>query len=223
MQRLFIGLAVLAVLGIGLDRAAEFATGRLVGGRIAEQTQAERRPTVDFLGFPFVTQAARREFDRVDVHLRGIRSRQQLRIERLDVQLRGVRLVQGNRARVEAMTGRGLIVYRDLAEVTGGETEVSYGGDGLVRMTRKVEVLGVQSEVSALGRPLVRDGVLIVRPERFETGVGPLDQVVGRVSVRGFTIRVPLRNLPEGVDVDLSPGPAGIDLRLTGDDLLLGQ
>jgi len=223
VQRLLIGIVVLALVAIGIDRAAEFTAGWVAGGRIAEQTQVEHRPKVDFHGLPFLTQAARKEFERVDVHMRGLRSKQDLRMERLDAELRGVRLLDGDQVRAEAITGRGLVVYRDLAEVTGGGTELSYAGNGFIRLSRKIEFLGVQSSVNALGRALVSDGVLVVNPERFETGVGPLDQVVGRVSLRGFAIRVPLRNLADGVDVDLRPGEAGIEVRFSGKDLLLEQ
>lgn len=220
MQRLVIGLVVVALLAIGIDRAAEFATGWVVGGRIADQTRVEHRPKVDFHGLPFLTQAARREFERVDVHLRGLRSTQDVRMERLDAELRAVRIVDGDTVTTETMTGRGLVRYRDLNDVSRIGAEMSYGGDGLVRITRRVDVLGMQSAVSALGRAVVNDGVLEIRPERFETGVGPLDQVV---SLLGFTIRVPLRELPEGVDVEISAGRQGIDVRFSGKDLVLEQ
>jgi len=219
VHRLLIGLAVLAVLLVGIDRAAELAVGWVVGERIAEQIQVERRPDVDFRGFPFLTQAAAREFGRVDVDMHGVRS-QGVRMARLSAQLVRVRLLSGNRVSAEEVTGRGLVTYPDLAEVAGERAQVAYGGNGLVKVTRDVDVLGFQGSLTAFGHATVSDGVLFVRPERFETGVGPVDQVVGRMPLRAFDTRVPLSGLPDGIVVDLQPGPGGIALRFHGKDLL---
>jgi hypothetical protein len=221
VKGLLIALAVIAVLLVGADRAADFAAGRYAADRIAEQTQSVGAVSVDFRGFPFLTQAVRRTFGQVDVSASDAEAGG-VRVERLDARLNDVRLLSRNAARAGSLTGRATMTYQELTDATQGEAQISYGGDDLIKVSRTVTVLGRQATVSAVGRVSVRDGVLTIRPVRFDGGGGPVSDAVRRLSLQPFAVDVPVPQLPGGIDVvAVRPAETGVELRVTGTDVLL--
>jgi hypothetical protein len=221
---LLIVLAAIAALVVAVDRVADVAAGRYAAQQIERRVPGAGEVDVDFRGFPFLTQAVRRTFDAVDVTTTGARS-SGVRIDRLDVRLTEARVLSQDAIRAGAVTGRAALSYAELTAAAGGAAEgaaeVAYGGDGLVKITRTVQVLGRETSVSAIGRAAVRDGVLTVQPERFEGLDGPLGEVVRRLSLGRFTVRVPVQQLPAGLDIDVNPTQNGVELRFTGTNVVL--
>jgi DUF2993 family protein len=220
VKPLLITLSVVVVLLVGLDRVADFAAGRYAAQRVAEQTQNPGNVRVDFRGFPFLTQALRRTFEAVDVTARDARVAG-LRVDSVEMRLSDARLISDDTVRAQAVTGQATVAYSELNEAAQGGARVDYGGDGLVRVTRTLTVLGQQADVSALGRASVRDGVLTVIPERLESTSGPLGEVARRLPIGRFGVQVPVQRLPAGLSVDVVATEDGVDLRFSGTNVLL--
>jgi hypothetical protein len=220
VKGLLIALAVILLLLVGVDRVADLVAGRYAADRIVEQAPDSGSVAVDFRGFPFLTQAARRRFDRVEVTASGAVARG-VRIEELDARLSDARVLSREAVRAGTVMGSAMVSYGELSEAAQDRARVSYGGNGRLKITRTVSVLGRQVSVSAVGRASIRDGVLRVRPERFETDSGPAGDVVRRLPLWGFAVDIALPQLPRGIDVDVAPGETGVELRFSGTDVLL--
>jgi len=223
VKGVLIALAVIAVLLVGADRAADYAAGRYAADRIAEQTQSAGSVgsvAVNFRGFPFLTQALQRRFGRVDVTVSDAQAGG-LRIEQLEARLSEARLQSGDAVRAGSLTGRATVAYAELTDATRGRAQLSYGGPGLIKITRTATVLGRQASVSVVGEPSVRDGVLIVRELRFDGYSGPIGDAVRRLPLGRFEFDVRIPQLPDRIDVDVSPHESGVELRFSGTDVLL--
>jgi DUF2993 family protein len=217
---LLIALAAIAALLVAVDRVADVAAGRYAAQRIEQQVPGAGEVDVDFRGFPFLTQAARRTFGAVDVTTTGAQA-SGVDIERVDVRLTEARVLSREAIRAGAVTGQATLSYAELTAATAGAAEVSYGGGDQVKITRTVQVLGRETAVTAVGRAAVRDGVLTVQAERFQGLDGPLGEVIRRLSLGRFVVRVPVQRLPAGLDVDVQPAQDGVQLRFTGSNVVL--
>jgi hypothetical protein len=94
VRRLLAAVAVVAVpvlLALAADRVADRLAERTVAGRLQQSQHLSARPGVDITGFPFLTQAIRGRYDRIDLHIRGLR-RDPMRLSRVYVRLSGVRV-----------------------------------------------------------------------------------------------------------------------------------
>jgi LmeA-like phospholipid-binding len=220
VKGLLIGLAVAVLILVGIDRVADFAAGRYAAERVAEQTANPGQVEVDFRGFPFLTQALRRTFGAVDVSARDARTAG-LRIDRFEARLSQVRILSGDAVRAAAVTGRAVVSYAELNEVAQGSAQIGFGGDGLIKVTRTVTVLGQEVTVTARGRAGLQDGTLTVRPERVDDPGGPLGEVVRRLPIGRFEVQVPVQQFPDRLAVDVVPTESGVELRFRGTDLLL--
>jgi hypothetical protein len=217
---LLIGLAVIAGLLFAVDRVADLAAGRYAAQQIERQAPDLGDVSVDFRGFPFLTQALRRTFSAVDVTSTGAQPAG-LGIARLDARLSEVRVLSRDTVRAGAVAGNAMLSYAELTEATAGEAQVSYGGNGLVKITRTFSLFGQEATVSAVGSAEIRDGVLTIQGERIEAPTGPLAQVARRLVPRQFRVQVPVQQLPTQLDIDVQATEGGVELRFSGTDVLL--
>jgi hypothetical protein len=205
---------------LAADRDADVLAGRYAAQQIERQVPDVGDVGVDFRGFPFLTQAARRTFETIDVTAAGAQAAG-VGVAQLDARLTDVRVLSRETVRAGAVTGAATLTYAELTDATAGQARISYGGDGLVKITRTVSLLGQEATVSAVGRAAVEDGVLTIQAERFEAPSGPLGQVVRQLSPGRFQVQVAVRQLPRRLDVDVAATESGVELRFTGTDVLL--
>lgn len=217
-------LALLVVLLVVVLGAAELIAPRVVERVIAERVQRSAglpaSPDVEARGRPFLLQALRGRYDDISVRAAEVPG-EQVELALLDVRLTGVRVPLGaalsrsvGEVPVDAVSTRAVVGYDELtALVADRGLQVTPAGEGLVRVTGQVEVLGRTLRAAAVSRPTVDDGTLVVRAERFEVGSGVADRLVSRAVGDRFDVRVALEPLPYGlVPGSLTVEPGGVVL-----------
>lgn len=226
--------ALLIVVGVVL--AVLLIVDRLGVGyaenRVAEQLQEElglsTLPGVEINGFPLLTQAVAGEYD--DVRL-TVAAADLGELSDLDVEVRltGVQiplsdLLSGDIATipVEGLAGTVSIPYAEVAAQIGGGVSVEQGPDGVV-VTRTVDVLGQQVEVSGTGRIRVESsdqiGVTVVGLDLAELEI-PDILIEALQEQLSFTYTVP--PLPFGLRITNAIATAdGFDVSAEAADAVL--
>ncbi|MFI8999086.1 DUF2993 domain-containing protein [Streptomyces sp. NPDC053541] len=227
MRALRMVLIVAVVLGgllVGADRIAasyaesEAADGVRIGAVRPESTD------VDIKGFPFLTQAAGRSFDEVEVRFTGVQAMaggRPVRIGEMTATLHDVSLT-GDYAieRAGSADGTALISYPDLAAASGREAQVAYGGDGKLKVTGGVRILGRTVTRSVLSTvTLVNGDTIRVRADRVPgEGIPMLEDAVRAKT--DFDRRI--EGLPKGMRLTkVEARENGLVVTVTGRDVVL--
>jgi hypothetical protein len=207
-RRLGIAMILLLTLLVAADRGGQFLIERVVAGKLQDSFRSSAEPGVDIAGIPFLDQVITRDFDKITLSVRDADAGG-VRVARIDAKLKNVRQ-EGGGARVGTVTGDGLITYDALTTAARG-FRVSYGGDGLIKVTRTVA--GVDASASA--RPRIVGQELIIKPERVSSSV------TGELATGGLpTINVKLRDIPENLRIDLDPSERGVRFEFSGTNVL---
>ena len=137
MRALRVFLVIVIVLA-GLFVAADRIAVKLAEDEAASKIKSSQGVpqsgdvSVDIRGFPFLTQVASKNLDRVDAQLSGLTAKsrgQELTIARIDAQLDHVRLGSDYSSAVaEKATGTARISYADLSKAAPKGVSVSYAG-----------------------------------------------------------------------------------------------
>ena len=201
---------VVATIGlVGLDRGAEIVVERVVAGKVQDCLQTPDRPDVEISGFPLIPDLIRGRLEHLTLTARDANA-QGVRVAELTVEGRGVER-QGSGGEMDSLRGSGLVTYDAMSEQAMGMT-VSNGGDGSLKVTGG---LGVFSG-SATTTPRIEDGDVVLQPGQVST---PL---FGDVDFTDFPeIRIPIRELPTGVDVELEPTDRGLEFSFDGTGIRL--
>ena len=198
MKKLLITLGVILVLLVIVDRSGDAVAQNTAASKLQSSQGLETKPDVDITGFPFLTQAVDRSFEKIvvtadEVPLAG---GDLLQLTRLRVVLHDVSVssdlesIRSPRADAEATIG-----YGDLSEALG--VKVTYAGDG------RIEAAGV---VLPVAPSLVGDSL----------NFGPAASGV-------IAKALSLSGIPFDVNVNkLSVKRDGLHLSLTGRDLSYG-
>lgn len=233
MRALRISLVVLAVLA-GLFTGADRVAVLLVEGEIASRAhrglELAEEPDASVKGFPFLTQVAGGELDRVDLGITDYEAQvdgQSLNVERLDLRLHGVELSDGySRAVAVRADGTGLIGYAELSRAYGELLEVGaggfgvtfgYAGDGRLLLTLQAEVLGQRLDVGEITGDILLEGSS-VRLEVDESELPDAAPEQLRQAVREQTrVQRTLSGLPDGLSLEsVRPVEDGLELGITG-------
>ena len=218
------------MLGVLLlvDRGAAALAGRAVASQVQTTGGLASRPEVSVEGFPFLTQAVRGRYDRVEVSAQDVPAGE-LRLAALDATLTGVRVplsdvVTGSvgAVPVDRVVAETLVPYAELARRAGSRAlQVAPAGDR-VRVTGSVEVLGRTLRAAAVSRVVVEGGALVVTAERFEVGNDVADAVLSTALGDRLDLRVPV-SLPYGLELQsLEVRPDGVLVRSAARDVVLG-
>ncbi|MFJ3899978.1 DUF2993 domain-containing protein [Streptomyces sp. NPDC090025] len=230
---------VLGGLGVGADRvAASYAESEAAATARVGAVRPESAD-VDIKGFPFLTQAADRRFDEVEVRLTGVRAQaggRPVRIGELALDLRDVTL-DGDYAidRAGRADGTAVIGYPDLEAASGREARVEYGGTGGANGTSgtgkgagagKLKVTG---GVRILGREITRSVLSSVTLVNGDTIRVRADEVPGE-GIPGLEGLVrertdfdrKIEGLPKGVRLTkVEARPDGLVATVAGQDVSL--
>jgi hypothetical protein len=224
-------LLVLLVLLLGAavvaDRVGEGVAEDRIAAEVAERGGLTGTPAVDVTGWPFLTQALGGRYEDVRITLTAEQLGQPVGTS-ADLSLRGVHLplsaaISGSveQVPVDRVDGTATLSYALLAAQLGGDTTLAPEGDG-VRVTRTVEVLGVEVPLTATGTlRLDGDAVVVDVGEAEAAGVGVPDFVVDRADDL-LDFRYPVPALPFGLQVtDVRPAEDGVDAALEATDVVL--
>ncbi|MFJ8693888.1 LmeA family phospholipid-binding protein [Streptomyces roseolilacinus] len=221
-------LLIIAVVLGGLftiaDRLAVAAAESEAADRIRAKQGLSGTPDVSIRGFPFLTQVLGGKLDQVDVAMTGVEARaggRTVRVGELSAELHDVRLENGySRAVAASATGTARISYDELRKTSDSDIALGYGGNGKLKVTGSVEVLGRKLTRSVLSTVSVVDGdTLRVRADEVPgEGIPGIEELVRQRTdfdreVNGF---------PAGLGVrKVEATPDGLKITVTGRNVVL--
>lgn len=217
LRTLLITVVVLGGLFVAVDRAAVYFAEKEAADRVQISGATATSTEVSIHGFPFLTQIAGRDLDRVDVTLTGIQAGtggKAIRISELRAELQRVAIGEGySSARAGLVTGTALVSYADLTDAADDGVTVQYADNGKVKVTGTVQVLGKDLTRSVISSVTLIDG----RTVRVRADAVPGEDIPGleglvrtrtdfERSVGGLPNGVVLRKieaLPEGLEISV--------------------
>lgn len=230
MKRL-VALVVLLGLLLVADRAGAAFAGRAV----AQQAQAEAglaaAPEVRIGGFPFLTQALAGRYAQVHVRASDVPAGE-VRLSELEAVLTGVEVPLGDALSgsvasvpVSGVRARALLAYGELTRRSGDRRlTVAPAGEGRVRVTGRVEVLGRAVSAVAVSRVEVDGGDVLLTAESYEVGDQAADAALSRALGDRLDLRVPVQELPYGLAVTgVEVLPDGVAVLATAGRTVLGR
>ena len=229
LTRLVVVLLLLALGLVVADRFAARQVEQAVATRLAEAGELTAPPEVDVRGTPFLPQAVRGRYEDVVVRVDAVQVGS-LQLRGFVAQLQGVQVplrdaVAGEvvEVPVDALTARAVLTYADLSAVVADRgLRVSPAGDGRVRVTGSVQVLGQTLEATAVSRAELEGRTVVVTAERFEVGSSLADSVLSAALGDRLDLRVELAPLPFGLELtSLRSGGDGVVLQARSDGAVL--
>lgn len=219
MKKLGALVVLLGLLVVG-DRAAAGFAGRTLASELQSSAGLATAPSVEVTGFPFLTQAVRGRYDRIEVGAVDVPAGDAV-LNRLDVVLTGAEVglseaLSGDvtRVPVEEVTAQVRLSYDDLSRSSGDRRlTVRPEGDRL-RVTGEVEVLGQTLSAAAISRVELDGDAVRVTAEEFRVGNDLADDLVTDALGDRFDLRVRIADLPYGLTVqDLRVEPDAVVVR----------
>ncbi|WP_413753091.1 DUF2993 domain-containing protein [Streptomyces sp. R-74717] len=227
MRALRILLVIVVVLGgifVAVDRVAVYFAESEVEGRVQVTGATIGSTDVSIKGFPFLTQVAGGRLDEVDVKITGIETDangRRIRISRMNAALHEVKLADGySSATAARATGTAVISYEDLTKAASDGVVVEYGGNGKVKVTGTVDILGSPLSRSVLSTVTLVDGHTIkVHADKVPgEGIPGLEGLVREKT--DFEREV--GGLPSGLKLQrIQPTADGLEISVTGTDVQL--
>jgi hypothetical protein len=203
VRRIITLLVVLAVLLAVADRGAVALAQRALAERITQE-QGVGSASITVHGFPFLTQALRGRYDRVDVEAKDI-DRGGVRIAALSATLRGIHAPPGEVVSgeltgvpVDEVDATAVVSYLDLAHRSGLAGVSVEPLDGLVRVTARVSVLGQHVTASATSAVTLKGSALFVKARSLRVLGQSTPALLGALTGL-LDLRVPIGELPFGL------------------------
>ena len=226
MRKLLIGLALLLVVLLAVDRGAAYLVNRELDRSAQRATEGAQAQAP---GFPFLTQALTGGFD-VDLTAPSLRlAEQDLQLNNVQATLSGVRGTSLAGARAASLDARAVVPFDDVARRANLPAgAVGPAGDGRARVTQKLELFGASVDVAATADVRVDPSgdAVVVEPTSFELQGSPvpLEGQLRETAGDRLRLRVPLPGLPPGTRLqDVRVAPEGLQVHLTGRDVPLQQ
>ncbi|MFD0023370.1 DUF2993 domain-containing protein [Streptomyces sp. NPDC058382] len=224
LRILLVIVVVLAGVFIAVDRAAVYFAESQAADRVKVSGADIGSTDVSIKGFPFLTQVAGSELDEIDVKISGIETSaggRKLRISRMNAELHQVRLTNGfSGATAERATGTALVSYADLTKAASEDIAVEYGGNGKVKVTGSVDILGRTVTRSVLSTVTLVDGHTVrVHADKVPgEGIPGLEKLVREKTDFDREIG----GLPNGLKLQkIQPTAAGLEISVTGTEVSL--
>ncbi|MEU1123633.1 DUF2993 domain-containing protein [Streptomyces sp. NPDC005899] len=229
MRALRILLIIAVVLGgvfVAVDRAAVYFAESEAEDRITFSGAAAGSTDVSIKGFPFLTQIAGRELDRVDVTVTDLRASaagRSIRISEIRARLREVTLGAGyTSATASRAGGTAVVSYADLTAAADDGVTVAYGGDGKVKVTGTIRIPLLDRTVSrsVLSTVTLVDGSTVkVHADKVPgEGIPGLEGLVREKT----DFEREIGGLPDGLKLEgIEVTPEGLEISLTGSDVRL--
>ena len=221
---------MLIALLVVADRSAASYAGRALADELQRTGTLAATPSVDVGGFPFLLQAVRGRYDRIEVTAVGVPAGE-VTLAQLDAVLTGVQVplvdvVSGQVGAVPVgrVQARALLSYADLARRSGNRGLRVEPVGNMVRVTGSVVVFGRTLEASAVSRVVLEGTDVVVTATSYEVGNAVADAALTRALGDRLDFRVPLRGLPYGLVVDgVTVTAAGVVVSAGARDTVLSQ
>lgn len=225
------------------DRVARSYADQKVADTVATSAEAKgirlgQKPTVDITGFPFLTQVAAGEYDKVLVHMRDVHA-DAYSISKLDVTAYGVHakaselMNGGARITADTLDGTATLDYGWLSgqvkdQIGSSDTVRALtlsGSDGQLKVNATVALLGQQIKLTGTATVSVADGKVKVRVKTLKpagTSLPSYAQQLLNELASQMSTDVALPNLP--YDLKLSsvrPESDGLHVTATASNVAL--
>ncbi|MDT9693282.1 DUF2993 domain-containing protein [Streptomyces sp. P9(2023)] len=227
MRALRVLLIVAVVLGgifVGVDRLAVSYAESEAADRVRLGPARAASTDVDIKGFPFLTQVMGKRLDEVEVVLTGVEATagdRKIRISEMSAALRDVTVNDAfTSARARSATGTALISYADLTAAADRDVKIAYGGDGKVKVTGGIEILGRTVTRSVVSSVTLVDGDTI----RVRADAVPGEGIPGLESLirRRTDFDREIGGLPPGLELQkVEAREDGVAIAVTGTDVAL--
>lgn len=225
MLKAVIGTAVaLAVIGGGgyfADQAVRDAAENEAAARLQTQLGLSARPEVQLGGFPFSVALLTRSVPDAT----ATAAVAPLPVAGHQADFTDVRLTTGRisltdeRATIAELDASARLGYEELAKIA--EVPVGYAGDGRLELRYEIEVFGrpLSAAISALPRLEVEAAVLRLTEPRLDLGGVDLGVNLSQEQLDSIVQPIDVQ-LEHGLRItELTPGEAGIDVRIGGESL----
>jgi hypothetical protein len=203
---------------VGGDRAAKAYAEDQMASQVQSSLALSGKPNVTIQGFPFLTQAAARTFNTVDVNASNETAGPggQLEIASLTATLHGMHIHGTNSATVDQFTASALVTFTALAHAGGIPQGITLAPAGPNQLKATVDILGFSSDATAKVTQVGNDKINV---KITDFGGVPAD-VLG--SLTDFTFSIP--KLPAGVKIQsISVTQQGLRVTATGQNTTLSQ
>jgi hypothetical protein len=214
----WITLLVIVLVLVGGDRAAKAYAEDRMASQVQSSLALSGKPNVTIQGFPFLTQAAARTFNTVDVNASNETAGPggQLQIASLTATLHGMHIHGTNSATVDQFTASALVTFTALAHAGGIPQGITLSPAGPNQLKATVDILGFSSDATA---KVTQVGGNKINVKITDFGGVPAD-VLG--SLTDFTFSIP--KLPAGVKIQsISVTQQGLRITATGQNTTLSQ
>jgi hypothetical protein len=214
----WITLLIIVLVLVGGDRAAKAYAEDQMASQVQSSLALSGKPNVTIQGFPFLTQAAARTFNTVDVNASNETAGPggQLEIASLTATLHGMHIHGTNSATVDQFTASALVTFTALAHAGGIPQGITLAPAGPNQLKATVDILGFSSDATAKVTQVGNDKINV---KITDFGGVPAD-VLG--SLTDFTFSIP--KLPAGVKIQsISVTQQGLRVTATGQNTTLSQ
>src|SRR5690242_2505246 len=211
-------LLVIILVLVGGDRAAKAYADDRMARQVQSSLALSGKPNVTIQGFPFLTQAAARTFNTVDVNASNETAGPggQLQIASLTATLHGMHIHGTNSATVDQFTASALVTFTALAHAGGIPQGITLSPAGPNQLKATVDILGFSSDATA---KVTQVGSNKINVKITDFGGVPPD-VLG--SLTDFTFSIP--KLPAGVKIQsITVTQQGLRVTATGQNTTLSQ
>jgi len=227
VRRLLFVVLLLVGTVLAVDRLGSVWAAHEVANAVRDSEGLPQTPDVAIHGVPFLTQVAAGEYDDVEATVHRYQ-RGGVTIDRINVHLRGVHVPFSDlitddvqQVPVDRVEGSVRLAYDDLAQAARRSIQVSYAGDGRVRVSGSVDIAGVSVGASGTGGvSLANDRVTVAIDEVSVSGGGSASVTAAVRQEFGFTVRLP--SLPFGIALQsVKAEEAGIVIAARGSHITL--
>lgn len=217
-----IAVATVFVLLLGADRLGVYLAERAAAGTLRSSQHLSSTPSVDIAGFPFLTQLAAGDYDRITVTADDVPVGRQVHLlvlSRLQVVLHHLSVSRNfHTFRAATASATAAVGFDQLGRTLGAD--LNYDGNGRIRAAKTVTVAGRSVRATVAARPELVNGALTFA-DASVADVGALGRKVAVAVARLFAVRIPLQNIPFDVRVDsLDVTAGGVTFDLSGRDLV---
>lgn len=216
---LLVTAALLVAAALLVDRLLRASAEDRVAGELEAAVDVDGEPDVTVEGFPFLTQLAAGELDSVRVRADGVATEG---VRLLDVTAHARAVTVEEPATAGRLDLDGTLPDETLQQLVDEEVQgvtVTSAADG-VRLS--TELLGL--DLALVAMPEVADGGISVRVTSVDLGGAELDteDLAPLVDEDLLDLELDVPDLPLGLRlVDVVPGDGGLQLSLTGEDVVL--
>ena len=229
LRRLIIVLVILFGLFVAADRIAVRMAESEAASKLQSSRDLAQKPSVSIGGFPFLTQLLDSKLDEVKVHANDMAvhgpSGPSVTLETFDADLKGVKVSSNySTAVADTATGTAVISYASLTAALPNHPTVSYGGDGKVKVSGKVDIpiLGEQQVSGTADISVVNGDTIGISNISDLSGLSGIDQAAASIVTAFLEPQFQLQGLPTGLKLtQLQAVPDGVSISVTGTNVVL--